>query len=71
MALSLVLLAGAGLFLRSLGAAQKVDPGFETEKILMAAFETGNAGYDEVRGRAFAAALTERLTALPGERMDQ
>ncbi len=67
-ALSLVLLAGAGLFLRSLGAAQKVDPGFETEKILMAAFETGNAGYDEVRGRAFAAALTERLTALPGVR---
>jgi predicted permease len=65
-ALSLVLLIGAALLLRSAANAQTIDPGFETERIVMASSHLGLHGYDEPRGRAFYRSAVERIAALPG-----
>jgi predicted permease len=65
-ALSLVLLIAAGLFIRSLQSAQQIDVGFETERQLLLTFDLGLQGYSRERGRAFQQELVERVTALPG-----
>jgi predicted permease len=65
-ALSLVALVGAGLFLRSLEATRKTDPGFETKTLLSVAFDLGLQGYDEPRGAAFLRQMRERVSSLPG-----
>ena len=64
-ALSLVLLIGAGLFVRSLRALQAIDPGFEPAKVLTTSFDLGGNGYNEERGRQFISQLSERIAALP------
>ena len=63
---SLVLLVGAGLFLRSLSRAQAIDPGFDPERALVFSLDLAAQGYDEARGAAFYAALQERIAATPG-----
>ena len=51
MALSLVALVGAGLFLRSLRDAQRIDPGFDyRQRALADLVDLGAQGYDEARG---------------------
>jgi predicted permease len=65
-ALSLVVLIGAGLCLKSLRALRAIDPGFEPAKVLTASFDLGRNAYDESRGRQFVAQLSERVAALPG-----
>src|SRR5262245_32824241 len=65
-ALSLVVLIGAGLCVKSLRALQAIDPGFEPAKVVTASFDLGQNGYDEARGRQFIAQLSERVAALPG-----
>ncbi|MBI2835165.1 MAG: ABC transporter permease, partial [Acidobacteria bacterium] len=60
-ALSLVALVGAGLFLRSLASAQQIDPGFDTQNLAVLSFNLGAQGYDESRGRQFHRLLLERL----------
>jgi predicted permease len=65
-ALSLVLLVSAGLFVRSLQNAQAVDPGFSTRNGLLASVDLLPAGYDAPRGRAFFATLQARVRELPG-----
>ena len=67
-ALALVSLVSASLFLLSLGKAQSVDPGFERQHLLVASFDLEDRGYDEARGRAFLRQLEERIGALPGVR---
>lgn len=64
-ALSMVLLLGAGLFLRSLQQARSVDPGFDTgpAALLWADAELSGLGEGEVR--ATYRALKERLRAHP------
>jgi len=64
--LSLVLLIGAGLCVKSLLALQAVDPGLEPSKVLTASFDLSLNGYDEQRGRQFISELTERARSLPG-----
>lgn len=66
LAVSLVLLIAAGLFIRSLQQMQKVDPGFRTEKRLALSFNLEPEGYNETKGREFARQLVERVRALPG-----
>jgi predicted permease len=66
LAVSLVLLIAAGLFIRSLQQMQKVDPGFQTANRLALSFNLQQEGYDEARGREFARQLVERVRALPG-----
>ena len=65
-ALSLVLLVGAGLFLRSLSYAQNIDPGFDAEKILTARLDINLLRYTKAQGREFYRQATERVSALPG-----
>ena len=66
LAVSLVLLVGAALFLRSLGRAQAVDPGFDAENVVLMSFALEAQGYNQARTRAFYDQLLERARALPG-----
>lgn len=66
LALSMVLLVAAGLFMRALARGQQVNPGFDMTNVTTAAFETESWGYDEARARAFYRALRERVEGLPG-----
>jgi macrolide transport system ATP-binding/permease protein len=65
-ALSLVVLIGAGLCVKSLRTLQAVDPGFEPAKVVTASFDLSKNGYDQARGRRFISDLTQRVAALPG-----
>ena len=65
-ALSLVLLVSAGLFLRSLVNAQSIDPGFSSRNGLLAAIDLVPAGYDAPHGGAFYRNLLARVRDLPG-----
>ncbi len=67
LALAVVLLAGAGLMLRSVAGLRDVDPGFEVENMLTFKLTLPPARYE--RGRPLAdayARLRERLQAIPG-----
>ena len=65
-ALSLVALIGAGLFLRSLQNAQQISPGFDAEHLAVLSFDLGAQGYTEERGRQFQQRVLERAAAVPG-----
>lgn len=65
-ALALVALIGAGLFIRSMQNAQRIDPGFESEKLFMMAFDLGALHYEEGRAQEFFRATVERAKASPG-----
>jgi predicted permease len=66
LALSLVLLVTAGLFMRALTISARVDAGFDRANLAIASFESQSWGYDSVRARRFYAALAERVSAIPG-----
>jgi predicted permease len=65
-ALSLVALVGAGLFLRSLQHAQQISPGFDSEHLAVLSFDLGAQGYAEERGRQFQQRVLERTASVPG-----
>ncbi|HEX7049885.1 MAG TPA: ABC transporter permease [Longimicrobiales bacterium] len=65
-AVSLVLLIGAGLFVRSLRNAAAVDLGFDPEGVLLATLMLDLEGYTPAEGRVFYTRLLERVEALPG-----
>jgi predicted permease len=65
-ALSMVALISAGLFVRSLREAYKADPGFDPHGVLLASFDPFLSGYDESRGREFYRRLVERIRTVPG-----
>ncbi len=65
-ALSMVALISAGLFVRSLREAYKADPGFDPHGVLLASFDPFLNGYDEIRGREFYRRLVERVRTVPG-----
>jgi hypothetical protein len=65
-ALSLVLLVCAGLFIRSLRNAQAIDPGFDTRNGLVMTIDLGMLLYSKERVRPFQEQLVERLNNLPG-----
>lgn len=67
-ALSLILLIGATLFLRSLQKAQQVDLGLDPENVSLASVDLGLQGYDETKGKIFYTELVQRVAALPGVR---
>ncbi|HEU4630287.1 MAG TPA: ABC transporter permease [Gemmatimonadaceae bacterium] len=66
LALCLVLLAGAGLFVRSLRTALAVDTGYDTERVAVGMLNLGLQRYDAERARLFYATLGERLARRPG-----
>ena len=65
-ALSLVTLAAAGLFLRSLGNAQRIDTGFDTARLAVLTFDLGAQHYSDERGREFQRTVVERVATAPG-----
>jgi len=65
-ALALVALIGAGLFVRSMQNAQRIDPGFESTNLFMFAFDLGALHYDEGHGQQFFRTAIERAKASPG-----
>jgi predicted permease len=66
--LSLLLLVGAGLFLRTLRNLQNQDYGFERSHLLLADFNAKLAGYKPSQTPGLHQRLIERLSALPGVR---
>jgi hypothetical protein len=66
-ALSLVLLSGAGLLIRSFTRLQNIDPGFRAENLLTARVQLPSARYhDPRRSAAFYTDTLARVVALPG-----
>lgn len=65
-ALSLLLLTCAGLFVRSLQNAQKMNPGFDAENVFLVTFDLDPMGYSNERGSEFQRQVTEQVRALPG-----
>ena len=65
-ALSLVLLIGAGLFIRTLHNLVTADAGFDTAHILSFTVDPGENGYDQVRSKQLLKDMLERLQASPG-----
>jgi putative ABC transport system permease protein len=65
-ALSLVLLAGSGLFLRSLIRGLNAPLGFRVDETATASVNLGLARYDEARARTFFDQALERVRDIPG-----
>jgi len=65
-ALALVALVGAGLFVRSMQNAQRVDPGFESKNLFVFGFDLGALHYEEGRGQQFFRSAIERAEGSPG-----
>jgi len=63
---SLLLLVVAGLFMRSLGKAQKLYLGFSPDHLINLSLDIHEIGYSEPQGREFYRAAEERLRGLPG-----
>ncbi|HWG20792.1 MAG TPA: ABC transporter permease [Terracidiphilus sp.] len=64
--LSLLLLACAGLFVRSLQNAQKINPGFDSSHVLLATFDLDPLGYTGSTGVEFQRQLISRIRQMPG-----
>jgi len=64
--LSLLLLTCAGLFVRSLQNMQRTDPGFDPDHMLVATFELGPLGYNDVSGMEFQRQALDRVSRLQG-----
>jgi len=61
-----VLLAAAGLFVRSLFEAERADLGFRAESVLNVHMDVGQLGYTEAQGRAFFEQVDRRVRTIPG-----
>jgi predicted permease len=67
-AVTFVLLVGAGLFLRSLRNSQDIDLGFTPENMLLASMNLGFVDYSDDQGRRFIEELLTRIESLPDVR---
>jgi len=63
--LSLLLLVGASLFIRSLANLHSINPGFTTRNLLQFDLDVGSIGYDVNRAHDFFTRLESRLEHLP------
>ena len=66
MALSVVLLVGAGLLIKSFQEIRGADPGFRTAGALTTTIDAFTAGYDARRARVFQDELIDRVRAIGG-----
>jgi putative ABC transport system permease protein len=64
--MSVVLLVGAGLFIRSLQSANTIDPGFRVDRALTVPINLGLLRYKESEGENFYRNLLARVQAQPG-----
>src|SRR5687767_145223 len=65
LAMSVVLLVAASLFVRSLFVARNIDIGFDARDRVLLSMNVGLQGYDESRGQRFYDAVLARARALP------
>jgi predicted permease len=65
-AFSFVLLVTAALFLRSIGRAYQMDPGFQTAHLAVFSTNAGQAGYSKAQTRSFYKEVRERVARMPG-----
>jgi len=65
-AVSLVLLIGAGLLVRSLEQAHSTNLGFDQKNLVVLEMDLTTQGYDEARAATLYTQLSERLKTLPG-----
>jgi macrolide transport system ATP-binding/permease protein len=65
-ALSLMLLIASGLFVRSLQAAQAIDPGFDVDQLASARLNINLLRYTSAQGREFYREVVARMERLPG-----
>lgn len=66
LALAIVVLIGAGLCIRSFQNLLAINPGYETERLLIVPVELDEKKYDETRARVFQEQVEQRLRSLPG-----
>jgi predicted permease len=66
--LSLLLLIGAGLFIRSLQNLRNLGPGFVPENLVAFNIDPSLNGYDTPRAKAFYKRLSDNLGSIPGTR---
>jgi macrolide transport system ATP-binding/permease protein len=64
-ALSLIALVGAGLFLRSMQHAQQINPGFEKKNLMMISVDLAAQRYDEAHGLEYYRRAIEAVLAMP------
>lgn len=67
-ALAVVLLTGAGLFVHSLRNVQSIDPGFDVDHMLRVSIDLRTAGYSDTASAEFYARAAEALQATAGVR---
>jgi predicted permease len=65
-ALAVIALVGAGLFLKSFQTARGIDPGFKPEGVALARFDFSSAGYDARQTDSYCRRLREQLERQPG-----
>ena len=65
-ALSLLLLVGAGLFLRTLLNLQRIEPGFNTRNLLLFGIQPGLIGYKDEKLAQLYQQVAERIETVPG-----
>jgi predicted permease len=65
-ALSLLLLVGAGLFTRSLLNLRRIDPGFQTSNLVIFSIDASRNGYPQTRIHQLYADIRQRLASVPG-----
>ncbi|HKF53064.1 MAG TPA: ABC transporter permease [Candidatus Acidoferrales bacterium] len=65
-AMSLLLLVCAGLFIRSVRQAQKFNPGFNPHHVLIDDYDLSGLGYDRKSGAQFHHQLYDKLQTIPG-----
>lgn len=65
-ALAMVVLFAAVLFIRSLTAARQLDCGFRTDNLALLSVDLGSEGYSPDRGRSYYQEALGRVRSLPG-----
>jgi predicted permease len=65
-AMSLLLLVCAGLFIRSFQMAQKFNPGFNPHHVLLCSYDLAGLGYDKNAAKTFHQQLFAKLQGIPG-----
>ncbi len=65
-AFSFLLLITAALFLRSIGRAYDLDPGFQTARLAVFSTNAGRGGYSKAQTRSFYRDARDRVARMPG-----
>jgi predicted permease len=67
-AISIIVLVCAGLFIRSLTLVRNADPGFRAENLITVRLAPGLLGYSDAEGKRFFSELLRRVESQPGVR---